>query len=115
MRTSDEPEPAEVENYPPVYLILQHHGNAKTRCLQIQTLFILWRVLFVSHLIRPIQTIRGLLIPLLATHHRLSCWLSRLPLGNNLVSPLVYTFILILTCSNFPLQWNSKAQQEGQN
>ena len=103
MRAGVTPGPTRTPTSPPGYLT--HRGSAEPRLSPTCTLFILWRVLYVSRSILLTQIIRRL-PPLRATLCSRTCRLSRLCPGNNdhlmLYFVFTYTFVLNLFVFSVP-------------
>ena len=111
MRAGVTPEPTRTPTSPPGYLT--HRGSAELRLFPTCTLFIRWRVLYVSHSILLTQIIKRP-PPLRATLCSRTCRLSRLCPGNNdhLMCTLSLLTLLCLTFLSF--QCPSKTQQKGE-
>ena len=112
MRAGVTPGPTRTPTSPLGYLT--HRGSAELRLFPTCTLFIRWRVLYVSHSILLTQIIRKL-PPLRATLCSRTCRLSRLCPGNNdhlmLYFVFTYTFVLNLFVFSVPRQNSAKGRR----
>ena len=84
MKLAAQPGTTTVEFYPPAYRTPQHLADVDRRFQLFLTYLIQRHVFFNNLLTRLIQTIRGLLIPLLASQRELKSQLLRLYLGKNI-------------------------------